>query len=231
MCATRTGIPRRTSGPAFVDEIQVTEGFTDVNSASRKILSGESQVNGDILPEPEGLKLAAQDYPDQLQMVPGTGNRYISLNTTVPPLDDLNVRKAVLAAADRERFGSSVAARSSARSRRTSSSRRCPGSKRRAAWRATRISISSRDPTGDPELAAEYFRKAGYESGKYEGDDEILVVAENAGVDKRVGEAVNDLFEELGFNVTFREVSGRHDVTKFCPRPEADVAVCPNAAG
>jgi peptide/nickel transport system substrate-binding protein len=82
------------------------------------------------------------------------------------------------------------------------------------------------DPSGDPELAAEYFRAAGYESGKYEGDDEILIVSENAGVDKRVGEAVNDLFEELGFNVTFREVSADAMLTKFS-RPAAEVAVCP----
>ena len=84
------------------------------------------------------------------------------------------------------------------------------------------------DPKGDPELAAEYFREAGYESGKYEGDEEILIVAENAGIDKRVGQAVIDLFEELGFNVTYREVTGDIMYTKFCNRPAAEVAACPN---
>ena len=33
------------------------------------------------------------------------GNRYISLNTQVEPLDDINVRKAVIAVIDRERCG------------------------------------------------------------------------------------------------------------------------------
>jgi peptide/nickel transport system substrate-binding protein len=42
--------------PAYLDEITVTEGFTNVAAASRKILQGDSQVNGDILPEPAELK-------------------------------------------------------------------------------------------------------------------------------------------------------------------------------
>ena len=162
-------------------------------------------------------------------MVPGTGNRYVSLNTTVPPFDDINVRKAVVAAADREalrleRGGEIIGPdrhalppaddarlRGGGRPRRRPGPRLHPGPERAI-----------------PELAAEYFREAGYESGKYEGDEEILIVAENAGVDKRVGEAVNDLFEELGFNVTFRQVNGDIMYTKFCNRPDAEVAVCPN---
>jgi peptide/nickel transport system substrate-binding protein len=213
--------------PAYVDEIQVTEGFSDVNQATRKILSGDSQVNGDILPEPEGLKLAAQDYPDQLQLVPGTGNRYVSLNTTVPPLDDINVRKAVIAAADRdalrlERGGELVGPVASHFLQPT-----MPGFDEAGGEEGPDLDYLA-SPTGDMEVAEKYFREAGYESGRYEGDEEILIVAENAGVDKRVGEAVFDLFEELGFNVTFRQVDGDIMYTKFCNRPDAEVAVCPN---
>jgi peptide/nickel transport system substrate-binding protein len=83
-------------------------------------------------------------------------------------------------------------------------------------------------PTGDPKLAEEYFRKAGYESGKYEGDEELLMVAENAGVDKRVGEVALDLFEKLGFNVSFRQVSSDVMYSRFCNRVDAEVAICPN---
>ncbi len=101
MSATRTGTPTTDYRPAYLDRIEFKEGFTDVNSATRRILTGDSQVNGDILPEPEGLKLAATQYPDQLSITPSGGNRYVALNTTLPPFDDVNVRKAVLAAADR----------------------------------------------------------------------------------------------------------------------------------
>jgi len=213
--------------PAYVDEIQVTEGFTDVNSATRKILQGDSQVNGDILPEPEGLKLAAQEYPDQLQLLPSGGNRYVALNTTIPPFDDINVRKAVLAAADREalrleRGGELVGPIAT-----HFIPPDIPGFEEAGGLEGPGVDFLA-NPQGDPELSEQYFREAGYESGKYEGDEELLMVAENAGVDKRVGEAALDLFEELGFNVRFQQVNGDVMYTRFCSRPDAEVAICPN---
>ena len=213
--------------PAYVDEITVTEGFSDVNSATRKILQGESQVNGDILPEPETLKLAAQEFPDQLQLLPSGGNRYVALNTTIPPFDDINVRKAVIAAADREglrleRGGELVGPIAT-----HFIPPDIPGFEEAGGLEGPGVDFLA-NPQGDPELAEEYFRKAGYESGQYEGDEELLMVAENAGVDKRVGEAALDLFEELGFNIQFRQVNGDVMYTRFCSRPDADVAICPN---
>ena len=39
------------------------------------------------------------------------------------------------------------------------------------------------NPAGDMNLSAEYFKKAGYASGKYEGDEEIYMVSANADPD------------------------------------------------
>jgi len=214
--------------PAYLDEVTVTEGFTDVNSATRKILQGDSQVNGDIIPEPEGLKLAAQEYPDQLQLVPSGGNRYISLNTTIPPFDDINVRKAVIAAADREALRLERGGELVGPIAQHFIPPNFPGFEESGGLEGDPDIDFIKSTTGDPELAEEYFREAGFESGQYEGDDEVLIVAENAGIDKRVGEAANDLFTELGFNVTFRQVNGDIMYTRFCNRPDAEVAVCPN---
>jgi peptide/nickel transport system substrate-binding protein len=213
--------------PAYVDEVTVTEGFTDLNSATRKILDGDSQVNGDFLLEPESLKLAAEDYPDQLSLAPGGGNRYVALNTTIPPFDDINVRKAVVAAADRvglrlERGGELVGPIAT-----HFIPPDIPGFEEAGGEEGPGFDFLAA-PEGDPDVAAEYFREAGYESGQYEGDEEILMVAENAGIDKRVGEAALNLFEELGFNVQFRQVNGDIMYTRFCNRPDAEVAVCPN---
>jgi peptide/nickel transport system substrate-binding protein len=218
--------PETDDRPAYVDEINVTEGFTDLNSATRKILDGESQVNGDFLLEPEGLKLASQDYPDQMSLTPGGGNRYVALNTTIPPFDDIDVRKAVVAAADRvalrlERGGELVGPIAT-----HYIPPDIPGFEEAGGLEGEVDFLS--DPDGDPELAEQYFRDAGYESGQYEGDEEILMVAENAGIDKRVGEATLSLFEELGFNVQFRQVNSDIMYTRFCNRPDAEVAVCPN---
>ena len=88
--------------PAYVDKIDFQEGFSDTVSAGKKILTGSDQVNGDFSSEPETLKLAATQYPDQMQITPSGGLRYVAMNTSKPPFDDVNVRKAVVAGADRE---------------------------------------------------------------------------------------------------------------------------------
>ena len=90
--------------PAYLDTITWQEGFTDPTSASKKILTGDSQVSGDFPPSPTVVKdIASGGQYDTSQMVavPSGGNRYIALNTAEPPFDDINVRKAVIANSDR----------------------------------------------------------------------------------------------------------------------------------
>ena len=146
--------------------------------------------------------------------------------------------------------------RRSRRSTTSTSARRCsrPPTARRCAWRAAaswsapiathfippgRARVrGGRRPRGrrarlhrEPAAATPSSRRstcseAGYESGKYEGGEEILMVAENAGVDKEVGEVVLDQFEELGFEVEFRQVA-RTSCTRSsarCPRPRSPCA-------
>ena len=65
---------------------------------------------------------------------PFTGRfRYVALNTKVKPFDDINVRKAVVAAIDRNAMRLAFGGRSWARSRRTSSRRASRASRRPAA--------------------------------------------------------------------------------------------------
>ena len=80
----------------------VQEGFTDTNSAVQKILTGSSMVPFDFSATGESLKVAATQYPKQLSLLPGVGNRYIALNTAKPPFNNVNTRKAVIAASNRE---------------------------------------------------------------------------------------------------------------------------------
>jgi peptide/nickel transport system substrate-binding protein len=84
------------------------------------------------------------------------------------------------------------------------------------------------NPKGDMNLAAEYFRQAGFDSGKYEGNEELLMVGENAGVDARAAEVAAEQFEKMGFSINLRQVSGDAMYTKFCNVPDAKVAICPN---
>ena len=213
--------------PAYLDEITFREGFSDVNSALTGVLEGNGQVNGDILPTPAALKLSAQDYPDQLELAPSGGNRYVAMNTQIPPFDDINVRKAVVAAADREAMRLARGGELVGPIANHFIPPGVPGFEEAGGLEGAGLDFLAA-PGGDPELAAEYMREAGYESGKYEGGEEILMVAENAGIDKEVGEVTLDLFESLGFEVDFQQVNSNIMYTKFCSVPEAEVAVCPN---
>jgi peptide/nickel transport system substrate-binding protein len=211
--------------PAYLDRIEWKEGFTDVNSATRRILTGDSQVNGDILPEPQGLKLAATQYQDQLALVPGSGDRYPSLNTSKPPFNDINVRKAVVAGVDREAL---LLARGGPLAGQVPTHfifPLIPGFEESGGEEGFGFDFMA-DPNGDPQLAAEYFRKAGMQSGEYEGDEEILVIGENAGVDKRVSEVFRDELTKLGFNVNLRPVSSDTMYTKFCNVVATNYDVC-----
>ena len=83
-------------------------------------------------------------------------------------------------------------------------------------------------PAGDPELSAEYFKKAGYASGKYEGDDELLMVGTSEGVAQKAAEVAKENFEKMGFKINLRLVTQDAMYTKFCNSPPAKVAICPN---
>jgi peptide/nickel transport system substrate-binding protein len=211
--------------PAYVDKIDFREGFTDVNSAVRKILTGNSQVNGDILPEPEGLKLAATKYPDQMQLVAGSGNRYLSLNTQIPPFDDINVRKATIASADRNSLRLARGGELSGAIATHFIPPNFPGFEEAGGEEGAGVDYLA-NPNGDQAVATKYFKKAGFKSGKYEDDKPILVIGENAGVDKQVSEVARDIFAKAGFNVNLKLVSSDTAYTKFCNVPKTNYNVC-----
>lgn len=213
--------------PAYLDEVFFRAGFEDVTSASQRILEGESQVNGDIVPTPAALELAATDFPDQLTLTPSGGNRYVALNTTIPPFDDPNVRKAVVAGFDRDALRLARGGELVGDVATHFIPPLIPGFEEAGGLEGSGLDFLA-SPTGDQEVAAEYFRRAGFEGGRYEGDEQLLMVGENAGVDQKVAEVALDEFEQLGFDIEFRQVSPDLMYTKFCSVPRAEVAICPN---
>jgi peptide/nickel transport system substrate-binding protein len=77
-------------------------------------------------------------------------------------------------------------------------------------------------------LSAEYFKKAGYASGKYEGNEELLMVGTSEGVAQKAAEVAKENFEKMGFKIRLRLVTQDSMYTKFCNSPPAKVAICPN---
>jgi peptide/nickel transport system substrate-binding protein len=85
-----------------------------------------------------------------------------------------------------------------------------------------------RKPEGDRALSAEYFKKAGFASGKYEGSETLLLVADNAEPDKSIAEITERQLNEMGFKTKLRLVTRDTMLTRFCQVPASEVNVCPS---
>ena len=58
-------------------------------------------MNGDFSVPPVEINGIEAHHPHQLTLTPSGSNRYIALNTRKPPFDRINVRRAVIANANR----------------------------------------------------------------------------------------------------------------------------------
>ena len=213
--------------PAYADEIEMPQGNDDTTIASRKVVEGEGLLTGDFSPPPNVLAEVVKRQKDQLALIPAGSARYVSMNSTVAPFDDVNVRKAVIAGFDREamrlvRGGELVGDIPT-----HMIPPGMPGFEEAGGHDGFGLDFMSK-PGGDAALAAEYFKKAGYASGKYEGDEELLMVGTSEGVAQKNAEIAKENFEKLGFKVRLQLVTQDAMYTKFCGVPSANVAICPN---
>jgi peptide/nickel transport system substrate-binding protein len=213
--------------PAYVDEIEVQQGNDDATVMARKILEGQGMITGDQPPPPAILKRALTDEKDQIALIPGGSGRWISLNTTVKPFDDLNVRKAVSAGMDRDalrltRGGEAIG---------DIATHYLPpglaGYEEAGAAEGFGLDFMA-NPKGDKALMAEYFKKAGFSSGKYEGTEKLQMVADNEGVGGKTAEVAAEQLRGMGFNIELRQVTHDAMYNKFCNRPPSNTAICPN---
>jgi peptide/nickel transport system substrate-binding protein len=214
--------------PAYLDEVQINEGFSDTASASRKILNGSEQVNGDITPPPTVIQEAAQEAEvGQMVATPSGGNRYVGLNTQEPPFDDINVRKAVLAAANRTALRNTRGGELVGPVASHIIPPGIPGFEQAGGIEGPDLDYLA-NPDGDPQLAAEYMREAGYESGQCEGDCQITLVGDGASPDKETTEVIVGTLEELGFQPDVRNVARDVMYTRFCNVPDQMPNACPS---
>lgn len=210
--------------PAYLDQIDVSEG-NSIAVASRQILSGQSQINGDFaVPPPAILKQALRSNKDQIDQIPSGGNRYVTLNTQISPFDDINVRKAVLANSDRDALRLTRGGAAVGKVATHFIPPGIPGFEE-AGGEGTKFDFLQ-NPKGNPQLAAEYMKKAGYKSGKYDGKS-VLVVGDIDSPGDKTSQVVQNQLEQLGFKVDLRLAPRDAVLTKFCGTPKAEVAVCP----
>jgi len=213
--------------PAHFDQI-VFKGGNDVTVASRQILSGQSMMSGDYAVPPASIlkQGLTSSQKSQFHVAPSDGNRYIALNTTIPPLNNVDLRRAIAAVIDRNalrltRGGPAVGTVAT-----HFISPGLPGFDQAGGTAGPGDDFYA-NPNGNLQLAESYMRKAGYPSGKYSGPP-LLTVADNQPPASNTAEAVQSQLSQLGFTLTFREVPHATMLSKFCEVPKSKVAICPN---
>jgi peptide/nickel transport system substrate-binding protein len=223
--------------PAYLDSITIKEGNDDTIVAARRTLKAQATVCCDTgAPPPVILREALRRYPEQLSRVPAGSVRYIALNTKLEPFDNLNVRKAVLAAADREAYRTQAGGAFRGPIAQGYIPPGMKGFEESGGEKGFTEFDFMQSTKGDPELSKKYMLAAKEEGvpvsadGKYAGDDEILMVASNTDQSKQFAQLVLDQFENLGFKVNLRNVPQDTLYTKFCGVPKAKVHVCPQVA-
>jgi peptide/nickel transport system substrate-binding protein len=216
--------------PAYLDEIDMPQGNDDTTIASRRILSGSAMLSGDWSPPPAILAQADQQRRRQLVLVPGNSVRYVALNTTIKPFDDVDVRRAISAAFDRNAMRLARGGALIGDIPTHILPPGLPGFEEAGGLKGPGDDFLNATGRPNMQLAADYMRKAGYPSGRYTGGHTFLMVGSAGGVAQKDAEIAKQNFEKLGFKVLLRLVSQNTMFTKYCNVPAAKVAICPNVS-
>jgi peptide/nickel transport system substrate-binding protein len=212
--------------PANFDRIEVKGGF-DETVAARRTLEGKGLLSGDYAAPPVAvLKSALSSRKDQLSIESSGGNRYISLNTKVKPLDNVNVRRAISAAIDRTALRQTRGGPTLGTVATHFFAPDVAGYEDAGGEKGPGFDFTS-NPKADLTVAAKYMKAAGFASGKYEGPP-LLTVADSESPAKEAAEAFQSQVGKIGIKLKLREVPHATMLSKFCQVPKAAVAICPN---
>ena len=211
--------------PAYSDTISWTAG-ADPTVAARQTLASPNLLMADGPPSAV-LKTAYESQKTQLSIAP-LGAYYAALNTTVPPFNNLNLRKAVIAAQDRSAY---LLARGGQLVGQVSTHfiyPEVPGFQQAGGATGFGEDYVSH-PSGDMTVACKYMKLAGYPSCKYTGTNTVSIVGSNSDPGPQEMQIVQSGLTALGFKTTIKAVPQQTMYSKFCGYVKAKVNVCPTA--
>jgi peptide/nickel transport system substrate-binding protein len=213
--------------PAYLDSITIKEG-SDPDVAARQIVDGSHMVSGDFQLTASSLQRVSKQNKDLLVITPPTGRyRWIALNTTKKPFDNVNVRKAIIASFDRtalqKAFGGPLTGDIPTHFIPPGQ----PGFEEAGGVAGPGYDFLAK-PEGDMAVAQEYMKKAGYPSGKYTGGETFEAVSDNATQQLNVSQVAQQQFAKLGFKVKIKAVTRDSMYTKFCQVKKAEPPICPS---
>ena len=223
--------------PAYLDGINIEEGNDDLATASRRALNGSDSVCCDAgSPPAPVLKQVVQKQKDQVLFVPSGGTRYIAFDNKVKPFDNINVRKAIIAASDRNALRLTRGGEILGDIATGWIPPGIPGFEEAGGLKQNADLDYLANPSGDPAVSKKYMLAAKQQdpslpidaNGKWTGGNKILTIATNADPGKKTAEVFQGQIENLGFKLNFRIVPQDTLYTKFCGVRKEEVPICPN---
>jgi peptide/nickel transport system substrate-binding protein len=213
--------------PAYLNRIDIDIGG-DPNVIGRQVLEGSHMVQNDQVAPPI-VEFAYRHYYSQLIAAPGAGIAYVTLNNHEGPFSNVDARRALWAALNREAmvnaFGGPVVGQ-------VGTHFIYPGSEgyELAGGAAGPQADFNRYPSGNLALAAKYLKAAGYPSGRYTGHRTVQIVGAVGSPFAQLSEIVNQTLRDLGFSTKLTLVTFPVMSSKFCGVPREEIDVCPIAA-
>lgn len=205
---------------AYVDDVDWKLGF-DQDVGFAQVREGDYQLSIDVNPQGPALEqvLNDPDLSDQLIDEVSSCTRFVFLNTSVEPFDNVQIRQAVAFAIDRANikriFGGPVTGPIAT----SVIPETLPGGLSAEAFNP----FASENMAGDMERAKELMGQAGYPNG-YDG--EVLMVGASDPPHDRITESVRADLEELGFtNLTIKTPAFPNNYTQFYQVPSQDVGI------
>ena len=192
----------------------------------RRVLTGTDAVQLDT-PEPSVVQLAYNSYRTQLTLTPGDGEQFVALDNASGPFANEDLRKALWAALDREAI---VQARGGAAFAQVMTHFIYPGVAgfADAGGDAGPPADYNADPNGDPAVAAQYMKLAGYPRGTYTGSTVVRMVAASTGSQPVIAHIVTNALTALGFHTQLTLVNPGEMYSKYCAVAHQEVDVCPS---
>ncbi len=206
--------------PAYVNRVEATLGV-DPTVAGRQILDGQNMVSADT-PPATIVRLGATHFPKQISFTAGQGNRYVALNNSKPPFNNVNLRRAVYAAIDRTALQKTRGGRVTGDIATHFIQPGLPGYEEAGGAKGPQYDFN-KSLTGDLAVARKYLKKGGFKKGT-----PVVMVGDNEAPADKTAQVVLSAVQSLGFKVNFKSVEHSTMYTSFCQVPAKKVDICPN---
>jgi peptide/nickel transport system substrate-binding protein len=210
--------------PAYLDRIDALIGGSPAVIGER-VLSGSDSVELG----PPAQSVVDQAYvsdPSQVTFTPGQGDRYVALDNAAGPLRNVDVRRAVWAALDREAIARAYGGPLLAEPMTHFIYPGVIGYAQAGGDAGPRVDFNEH-VDGDLMVARKYMRLAGYRGGTYTGNSVIRIVGSVAPGAPADTQLIDDAFRSLGFHTRVTELH-ESDMYQECSTPAREVDACPS---